>query len=157
MIVSLSCHEALLAVNEGGKRRLRRLYGQASGDIFARANHFDRDIEATAAEIALARYLNLYWLPSAGPQPASIGDVGEWEVRWTEHADGHLTVRQNTPPDRKCALVVGRIPEFRIVGWMLAADAQQDRYRKDFENAKGRLAGYWVPQSDLQSFERVAA
>jgi len=155
--IVLSCREAELAVWEGGRRRLRRIYGKASGDLFQRAQPFDRDVEGVGAELAVARYLNLYWTPSEGAQPPTLGDVGEFEVRWTAHEDGHLTVRSNTPDARKCVLVVGRIPEFRICGWMLAGDAKQGRYRREFENARGRLAGFWVPQGDLHSFEQVAA
>lgn len=152
MNIALSCREAEFAIAEGGRRRLRRLYGKANGDLFKREDPFDRDIEAVAAEMAFSRFIQLPWSPSDGPQHSHVGDVGTWEVRHTKHTDGHLVVYGRTSDTAKCVLVTGQLPEFNVVGWFLAADAKRPEWSRSFQHPT-----FYVPQSELHTFEAVLA
>jgi hypothetical protein len=53
------------------------------------------------------------------------------------------------------ALVVGRIPTFRIVGWIPGKDAKQEKYwRTDIAN---REPAWFVPQANLRDIEKLIA
>jgi hypothetical protein len=117
-------------------RRLRRRYDEQLGEVFKSSHPFDTDIEASGAEIAFARAMDLPWHPSGGPQRGVAG----WEVRHTKHRDGHLTVYRWNPDATPYVLVTGTLPYYRVVGWMLGRDAK--RYPR-----KG--SAHWVPGDDL--------
>jgi hypothetical protein len=152
-IVELSCREAEFAVAEGGRRRLRRIYGQAKRDYYRphTLGEFDSDIQAVAAEMAFSRFISLPWFPSDGPQPSHVGDVGTWEVRWTHHDDGHLLVYGRTPDTRRVALVTGTLPSFFIRGWILAGVAKRSEWSRSFAEPT-----YFVPQAALSAFDAEA-
>jgi hypothetical protein len=152
MKVTLDRCEALIAAEEGLRRRLRRIYGNAQADRFNPEHRFDTDIEATGAEIAFAKFRGLYWAPSEGPQGHRQGDVGPFEVRHTTHDDGHLVVYGHTHDEKRCVLVTGRMPEYTIRGWIVARVAKQPRYSRSFS-----IPTYYYPQADLYTFDEAVA
>lgn len=106
------------------------------------------EISSKGAEIFVHRKLGVDY--RTNPRPDPEGDVGrDWQVRSTKHIYGHLIVypanRATRPdnPDHVFFFVVGWFPDYRLAGWLLGRDAQQEKYRapgKDY---------FMVPQSAL--------
>lgn len=93
-----------------------------------------RDIEAAGAEVAAARMIGRYWY--AGVNQWDQCDVWpDVEVRWTEYKGGRLLLQKKDKPDSPYVLVVGKFPDYEIVGWIRGRDGQ----REDWWKSRGRL------------------
>jgi hypothetical protein len=106
--------------------------------------------EGLMSEKAVAKYLQLEWPPkNGGFKDADIGV--NIQVRSTELPYGSLIIRPDDNPAHKYVLVIrDRIPEFKIVGWILSADARQDMWLR---NPNGRPPAWFVPQKALKPME----
>jgi hypothetical protein len=97
-------------------------------------------------EAAVARAYGAIWRDPErlDPDRQHAPDVGGVDVRTTEHADGHLPIREDDSSDRAHVLVLalGR-RRYRIPGWIYGFDAKVSRYWSD------RFACYWIPQDAL--------
>lgn len=156
--MTLNWAEASAAAREGVQRHIRALakhrnprHGwDASRDLWS------TDIEAAAAELALAKAIRSYWAPN--PEPDYEGDVaGGWHVRHTMRADGGLIVYPDDPDTGRFALVIGCIPEFEIRGWTFGQIAKRDEWKA---GDRLRSEGFIVPQQALRPLsdvERIAA
>lgn len=106
-----------------------------------------------AAEVAVARYLDLPWHPVVltgrtrkSAKPSDVG--GNVEVR-TYPAPTHCPVRTGDRPDSIIVLVVGRPPTFRLVGWCVAGEVMVPEHWHEDK----RDSPYWrVPASALRRF-----
>ena len=72
--------------------------------------------------------------------------TGGWQVRQTELENGQLIVRPDDSDDAPFAMVVGKIPTFRIVGWIRGRAAKKG-FRLRAPN--NRPAAYFVAQESL--------
>lgn len=100
---------------------------------------------AAGAEMAVAKYLDLYWAPSVNV--FKVPDVGNLHVRSTPYANGGLIIR---PKDKhgNYVLVTGDFPVFTVVGWIhsMVVVERRDLYRW---NPRRQRPAYRVPQGDL--------
>lgn len=82
----------------------------------------------------------------------NIGGGNEAFIPLHNPLDHNLIVDPRTPDQIVSWLVV---PEgerqFRLAGWIRAADAKQDSFRKERQRAGGKSVAYWVPPSVLRS------
>lgn len=105
------------------------------------------------AEKALAKFLGEEWPPkNSGFQCADVGT--NLQVKSIEKPYHKLIVRPNSNPQDKYVLVLAdKIPEFTVLGWILAKDARQDRWIKqpDSYEGKERPPAWFVPQYALKS------
>ncbi len=107
---------------------------------------WDQEIECSLAEIAVSRWRNRYWNGAAFSLAGPGSDAGSAQVRWTEHASGHLIVYTEDKDDDPFVLVTGAGRIKRIVGWCWGREAKEDRFwREDV-----RCPSWWVPQSYLK-------
>lgn len=104
-----------------------------------------------AGEIAVAKGLGIYWAPTVGTfkMPDLASNI---QVRARANDKHDLIVRQDDSDTDVYVLVVGRLPLFRIVGWISGADAKQPQY---VQLHGGRPAAYFVPQSTLHSLDNL--
>jgi len=149
MKVRLSWYEAAEAARAGTQRNIqalskarRAIYGKPSSD-------WDVHIEGCAAERAVAKAYNLYWEPVVENPEELRGDVGlgmrSLQVRSTWRRDGRLITHDRDNDEHVFVLVVGRLPDFEIKGWILGADAKQKCFwRSDLERP-----AFFVPQDKL--------
>lgn len=122
------------------KGRKPRFKERRSGELYG------FHILSAMAEMAVAKAFDKFW--SFHEQKFSGGDVGSYEVRYSERQD--LKVR---PRDEGIVIAVtGREPEFEIVGWIDAADAKQEEWVKDF--GYGNPA-YFVPHTELHAIREL--
>ncbi len=156
MLVKLEDYEVRNAISVGTDRHMEaRRSGNA--DIHgARGISFEAGfllhIHAAGGELAAAKVLNRYWHASVNTYHR-VPDVGDnLEVRTRldsickNGADADLIVRDDDPDDRYFVHVIGRLPEYEVVGWILGADAKQQQWRN---NHGGHGEAYFVPRSQL--------
>ena len=105
---------------------------------------WSNDIEGAAAEVVVAKALNIYFdgFPGRFKDP----DVGEYQVRQTNLNHGKLIVRNDDASDEIFILVTGKCPEFTIRGYMLGGDAKKDEY---WQNPNQKTGAWFVPQDKL--------
>jgi hypothetical protein len=117
-----------------------------------RERGYAQRIESTAAEFALATWLEL---PIELRFVSGKGDVGPYEVRWTGYDKGRLIVRPDDFPQLKYVLVTGGYGLYRFHGWLYGSEAQREL--DWLETYNGRPASYFVPQSALHPMERLVS
>jgi hypothetical protein len=155
MIVTLEWYELDLAAFVGCRRlheSIRNRGGEPSrkDDLtgFDVQDRYDNDIQAAAAEMAVAKGLNLYW--DAGINTFKAGDVGPYQVRWTDRVDGRLIIRPDDEDEEIQILVRGRIPTFDIAGAMRCKFAKRDEW---WMAPNGRPGAWFVPDISLGPVE----
>lgn len=150
--VHLSRAEIVSAALIGVLRRVNGLFGarQSVPGIDANGHGWISDIEGACAERTFAKALSTYWDSSTGRyRNSTAGDVGEVEVRWTPHDDGHLVLRpDNVKLDSIYVLVVGCAPDYRVVGWLYGREGIVDTFWKD-PGKRGQPC-WWIPQTALR-------
>lgn len=153
-MIELSPSEIQIAVLVGGIRRtesLRQRMKDAHGYNGAMA--WDMDIEGVAAEMAYCKARGVYW--GAGVNTFKAADAGKKvQVRSTKLKDGCLIVRDNDHDDHYFVLVVGQLPCFEVIGWILGKDAKRAEFKRA---ANGREEAYFVPQNKLNKFTPAGA
>ena len=104
------------------------------------------NIEGVCGEIAIARYLGIYWSPSVNTFHAA--DVGlDIQVRTRLKPDYDLIVRPDDDTNHYYVLVTGPAPTMVIRGYILGHEAQcHDEWRKAYGD---RPEVWFVPQSAL--------
>jgi hypothetical protein len=112
----------------------------------AKLNNYERVTEyaeSLGAEMVVARYFGLDYdvNVSNGKRNADVGKG--IEVKWTSYINGSLIVYPNDRIDDVAVLVVGRSPEYYIVGWLPVKQAMQ----KQFKNSQQE--SWWVNQDSL--------
>lgn len=153
MIVTLTWAECQAGITAGAMRRLRRIRAGAADrhGLVLTDNDWTNQIEACAAEIAVAKHLDTYWADSW--QPDYDGDVGHGtQVRWTPRADGRLILHKSDPGEHLFYLVRGAIPTFDVVGFISGESGKIEKYWTD--PGTGRPA-YFIPDTDLIPIERT--
>ena len=131
MIVTLTEEELERAVDEGDRRQANNesegnpdRYGAKGGKRYHRLG--------AAGELAFCKGMDLVW---TGPAGIRASDASGWEVRATfMTSNGCLIVHHGDHDDRRYALVHPLHEHerftYRIVGWMLGADAKNDDWWK---------------------------
>ena len=119
---------------------------------YNKLNNFERVVEyaeSIAAELCVARYFGLDFNieESKGKRHADVGKG--IEVKWTSYFGGNLIVYPNDRESDIAVLVVGKSPEYFIVGWLPVAFAK----RKRFKNP--RQDSWWVDQANLLSLIHI--
>ncbi len=148
MDVTLSWAELRMAAEVGMARRLRALAkGRAEPYGTPSTGLWEIDIQASAAEMAVAKALGMYWSDTGGP--GYEGDVGRYEVRWTARPDGCLILHDDGRGGSAFILVVGTAPVFRIPGWIRGRDGQDGEF---WQERTGRPC-WMVPQDVLHPID----
>jgi len=140
LTVTLIPEEIEIAALIGLKRYIRATANNYKSDI---GHQIRSDIEASCAEMAVAKALNKY-LP-LGCSRFKATDVANLHVRHTTDSNGSLIIRPGDP-DGVYVLAVGQCPVFRIVGWIHSSDAKRPQYWKA---PNGRPGAWFVPQRML--------
>jgi hypothetical protein len=112
----------------------------------AKLNNYERVTEyaeSLGAEMVVARYFGLDYdvNVSNGKRNADVGKG--IEVKWTSYINGSLIVYPNDRVDDVAVLVVGRSPEYYIVGWLPVKQAMQKQFKNSQQDS------WWVNQDSL--------
>src|SRR5262245_58679562 len=121
--VRLTWAEILLAASVGSMRRVQNLkLNSMPGNGAGQHNAWTLDIEGACGEMAVAKYLGLYWGGQVGDYSAN--DVGKFQVKtntsrqWTD-----LIIRPTDSDDGQFILVLSFLPDFEVCGWIRGRDA----------------------------------
>lgn len=106
---------------------------------------FWTDIQSSCAEAAFAKYTKQH-NPHAIDTFKTKADVAGYEIRWGEDRDSSLIIRPNDNPEAMYILVVGRVPDFWLIGGIRGLQARRDKWQRAPNNRK---PAWFVPQSAL--------
>lgn len=148
--VHLTYSEMRLAAEIGVQRQAQNIrdgrrdrYGLSSED-----GGWTPHIEGAAGEMAVAKYLKLYWNGAVGNLKAD--DVGGFQVRTRSRHHYDLIIHPEDADEKRFILVTGRAPDFIIRGWITGAEGKAVGRWDD--PAKDRPA-FFVPQSALHPMD----
>lgn len=155
MRVKLSTTELMVAAYVGSARNVQS-HAQAwtphAG--IGEADTWTVNIEGVAGEMAVAKALNLYWVPVVGNHRAD--DVGEYQVRtnMSRRLDD-LCLRARDREDRIYISVLSFFPEFEVVGWITGQEGKDPQWLRD--GTPGRPPCYYVPRTALHPLADLLA
>lgn len=155
-VVELTTAEMILAGSVGVIRQSTNLSdGREDAHGAARDNGWQLHIDGALGELAVAKFLNLFWSGQLGNLRAD--DVGSLQVRTTTHDAGRLLIHKTDPDDKVFVLVVGYAPSLRLAGWILGRDAKQEKWWDDPMALKGREPRpcFCVPQLRLNPMAQL--
>lgn len=122
--VKLSSSEVRIASYIGKQRNMLSSQSKPNARRDPNQNDEEMNIQATAAELAVAKYLNVYpdLSPRAGELPQFDLHMNHQllEVKRNHLLDGDLLVPK-LRQDVIYILACGEMPEFSIIGWMTGA------------------------------------
>jgi hypothetical protein len=103
--------------------------------------------ESLGAEMVVARYFGLDYdiNVSNGKRNADVGKG--LEVKWTSYINGSLIIYPNDRENDVAVLVVGRSPEYYIVGWLPVKMAMQKHFKNSQQDS------WWIGQDSLNPIE----
>lgn len=112
-----------------------------------------------AAELAACKYFNVYpdlcwFVGNAANTDLHIGSV-RVDVKWIPPYGKNMHARKNGRVTDIYLAVRGKMPTFRIVGWITYADAHQDKFYMPRRHIKGRRMDphYKIPLKELYSMD----
>lgn len=151
IIVKLTFSEIMLGAVAGIGRQIialkKKLKPGYGGDT---SMDWQKHIEGALAEMAVAKYLNIFWNGTIGK--LHPGDVGKNEVRSTHYEDGHLLLHDEDDDNARFFFVVGINGRYEIKGWIRAKDGKLKEYIKD--PTKKRPC-YFVPADALNPMDSL--
>ena len=104
--------------------------------------------EAVGSEIAVAKFLAISDFEPTINTFKREADVGSRiEVKWTKWQDGHMIIHQSDRNTDIAILVVGKSPEYYLVGWIPVAQAKVQQHWVSSER------NWWIGQRNLRPME----
>lgn len=155
--VTLTWAEMLIAANIGCMRNVQSLK-LGRGRVDSPAHQFggmdyawSTNIEGAAGEMAVAKYLGLFWSGAIGDIDAD--DVGGYQVKTnTSRKWDDLIIRHWNKPDRIYIGVLSFVPKFMITGWVRGSDVMKKEYSR--EGVPG-MPAFFVPRSALNEMSSL--
>lgn len=150
MVITLDRHEIFTAMHAAISRSISSVNSRQMRNM-AHQTPWERillDVEAAGAEVAVAKYLGVYWAPTFGSNVVDINP--NIDVKFTKHLTGRLLVYPEADPDRRYVLVTGAMPTYNIIGWIDGHDAKVDEFLDQPDRRRPPL--YCVPQERLNKF-----
>lgn len=157
MIVRLTWAEMAVAYQVAGQRRIMNMktkippkHGAPTGEKGELL-----DLVSCRGEMAVAKYLNLYWSGTVGDYGA-VDVGGKVEVR-TGTKRGHRLILHKTDLDHLPFVLALHTepPAIELIGWVYAREGKQEEYWSD-PAKEGRWA-YFVPQDVLRPMSELSA
>lgn len=143
--ITLTWSECLLASQIGMLRQIESLKKGLPDKHGFDGLGWDVHIEGAMGELAVAKYLGVYWSGSVNTFK-NLPDVDSLEIRTRSKPEYELIVRENDSDDSVFVLVTGKCPKYTLVGCIPGAQAKSPQWRKTHG---GRPPAYFVPHSAL--------
>jgi hypothetical protein len=143
--MKLTESEVRMAVAVGVQRHIESLKKGLPDKHGHSGPGWDLHIEGACGELAVARFLGLYWDGSVNTFKDG-GDVQQYQVRTSPQHTHRLIIREDDDPDAIFFFVTGMCPRYKIRGWIRGRDAMRDKWLDD---PHGREAAYFVPAKAL--------
>jgi len=143
--VNLTFSEMRIAVEVAAQRQCQNLRnGRHHRYGLSGEEGWTPHIEGACGEMAVAKYLGIYWSGSLGDLKAK--DVGEFQVRTASNHDYRLILHEADKDDGVFLLVTGVAPELMLRGWIVARDGKKP---ENWSDPKGGRPAFFVPQIAL--------
>jgi len=151
--ISLTWPEIMLGVDAGVMRRVYALKSNKRG-VYGASDEsaWDNDINGAIAELACAKWANVFWSGHVGITTAP--DVGPWQVR-SKIVRGHRLVVRPTDEDNAVfvsALV--QIPSVFLCGWLFGHEAKKEQWLKTYPP---KPPMYFIEDQHLKSMNILEA
>ncbi len=141
--VGLNPWEFARAATVGVQRQIAALLKPHTG--YTPKDPWGSHIEGACGELGFAKGLNFYW--DGGVNTYSLGqDVFLYQVRTRSLPTNDLIIRPQDKDDDVFVLVVGKAPNFTIVGWIFGFEAKQKQFWQVTEQGD---PAWFVPQAAL--------
>lgn len=142
--LSIAAHVATMREYSNLKQGRGRTYG---GRMPGDHGSIEAHVIGCCTELAVARYLNLFWCGSIGDIRAA--DVGGFvEVRAIRENGRRLILHPKDHDERPFVLVLAEPPTFSLLGWTLGRDGKRPEFWDDVGN--GRPPAFFVPVDALR-------
>jgi hypothetical protein len=153
--VTLTRDEEIKAHQVGFKRSQLDFWNADSPKRFDRDLNFHdfitQQAESVSSEMAVAKFLKVEDFDPDNQNFKNLADVGSnIEVKWTRWKDGHLIIYPYDREDDVAVLVVGKSPEYYLVGWIPIKQAKAPQNYVRAQNT------YWVTQRRLNPMNELA-
>lgn len=145
MNVELTPSEVMRAAELGCRRNIESLFSNRI-EVNGQAKPWIDHIEGALAEEAFGKAMQIWIDPNL--KRFGMPDVGEWHVRSTNYENGHLWLYPKET-EGKFVLMVGKMHQWRIAGWIDAEQARQEKYFRSLRHDRPEKR-YWIPQEDLR-------
>jgi hypothetical protein len=144
--ITLNQYEMVMAAQIGLERKLLAIENGHKDNHGFSGPGWNEDIEGACGEMAVSKFLGVYWGGGMGDE-FKAPDVGDRiQVRTTPRHDGSLIVRKDAKDEHLYVLVTGTAPNFFLRGFISAADAKRDEF---IQAPNGRPPAWFVPQYAL--------
>jgi len=153
--VTLSRDEENTAHEIGFKRSRLEFWNANSPKRFDKdLNYHDfitQQAESISSEMAVAKFLQITDFDADNQNFKDKADIGSnIEVKWTRWMDGHLIIYPYDREEDIAVLVVGKSPEYYLVGWIPIKQAKEPQNYVSAQNT------YWVTQRRLNPMKELA-
>jgi len=148
-MVLMTWPEVFEASQTGVMRMIRALQDNRKDAHGFKGDGWGIHIEGAIGERALAKYLGVYWDATVNTfknQPDSAG----CEVRTASEDNYSLIIREDDPTGSIFVLLVGKVPQFRVAGWIHGVDGKQQQW---IRNPGEREPAWFVPQKELNTMD----
>ncbi len=143
----------MLAASVGVRRHIcSMLEGRVDSHGFNGKDKWMIHIEGAAGELAFAKAVDRYYLPTVNTFKHGGDGVSTIQVRTRSKHHYELMVRRNDDPEKVFVLVTGEMPIFVVRGWLFGKEAMLPEYLKDHG---GRPHAYFAPQDKLRPIETI--
>jgi hypothetical protein len=149
--IRLTKAEIFMAMEVGGLRNACSLWDDRKDVAGITDAGWNVHIEGAGGEIAAAKSLNRYWAATVNnfDRPDIEPDI---QVRTRSKHEYELLIRPKDADAERFVLVTGRLPNYRIHGWIVGRDAKRDDWVQRHGN---RDPAFFVPQSELHSLTEL--
>lgn len=157
--IKLTPDELWQGVVVGANRRISCLFVKKDTSHYKEykeGEEWSAEIESCCSEIAVAKWLGVYWSGGVYDKHTPESDVGSGrEVRHTTYPTGRLIIYPTDKANHKYLLVTGKAPTYTFIGWMFAGDVQSVGHDHDWwtQPHSKRIPSWWVPQERLRSIQ----
>lgn len=149
--ITLTWAEIMLAGQVGTMRSVSSRKQGLNRVVHNVKSNWSNDFDGAAAEMAYAKYRNVYYEPSINTFKAP--DVTQDQIRSTLHPNGKLLIRENDVLEERFILVICSSPIYRMAGWLWTSEAKKDEWFRPADDTG--VAAWWVPQNALHSMETL--
>jgi hypothetical protein len=112
---------------------------------FQEEDTWGSDIESAGSELAVAKFLDLYWTAWARRPGEIVADVGKRvQVRRRSTHGWNLITHKHDRDDHFFVLVYGAIPQFELAGW-LPGSRTKEHWGDPFHTNR---PAFWTPQEE---------
>lgn len=143
--ITLEWFELKFASTVGIERRMESIRSKRIPMFpYSPSEYWTRDIEGACGEMALAKFLGVFWNGSVNTFKLG-GDVGKIQVRTSSKESAELFVYESAKDDDIYVHIIGSAPTYDIRGFISAREAKS----KEFWRADSRKPAFFVPKENL--------